>query len=315
MVLPVFDRQGIAFNLSGPLSLAVATMFFSTLKLTPSQLKRILIAVLAPIIGVGFLATFLTITAESITFTGSSIKATSAGVGPNQMSSILGLGAFVAFLYLFIDRKHKALRILMIGCTIWLLAQAALTFARGGVWGALGAIGVAVFYLLRNRRARAVFVSVGTVIFIVGYFLVFPALEDFTESTLGLRFKSFEVTGREKIIQGDLLAFQEHPWLGVGPDQSKIYHSLYFRSSSAHTEYTRLLAEHGIMGMLALLTLVWMGLKRFSRRSDPASKAYSASFTVWALLFMLHSAMRLVAPSLMFGLAFSVFTVDSDTDG
>ncbi len=313
LVLPVFDREGIAFNLSGPLSLAVATMFFSSVEVTSTQLKRIFIAVLGPTIGVGFLATYLTITAESIVFTGSSIRETSAGMGPNQVSSILGLGALVAFLYLFIDRKNKSLRGFMIGATIWLLAQAALTFSRGGVWAALGAIGVAVFYLLRNRRARTIFVSAGTVIFIVGYFLVFPALEDFTESTLGLRFKSFEVTGREKIIQGDLQAFREHPWLGVGPDQSKSYHSLYFRFSSAHTEYTRMLAEHGTLGVLALLILVWMGLKRFSRRSDPASRAYSVSFSVWALLFMLHAAMRLVAPSFMFGLASSVFTLESET--
>ncbi len=312
MALPAFDREGIAFNLSGPFSLALAVMFFSTVKLTLVDLKRILIAVLAPIVGLGFLATYLTFSAESIRFTGASIRATSAGFGPNQVCAILGLGAFVAFLFLFVDRRHKSLRVLMIGCMIWLLAQAALTFSRGGVWTAIGAISVAIFYLFRNRRARAIFASTGAVLLLLTYFIVFPALEDFTGRTLGARFRSLETTGRDRIIKGDLLAFNENPLLGVGPDQSKTYHAIVFRASSAHTEYTRLLAEHGSLGLLALLTLLWISLQRFTTQSRPLTKAYNVSLTVWALLFMAHSAMRLVAPSLMFGLASAAIVFEGD---
>ncbi len=312
MVMPAFDRVGIAFNLSGPFSLAVAAMFFSGVKLTQVNLRRVFVAVIAPIVGLGFLATYQTVAAEAIRFTGSSIRATSAGIGPNQVSSILGLGALVAFLYLFVDRQHKSLRVLMIGCTIWLLAQAALTFSRGGVWTAIGAIGVAIFYLLRNRKSRTIFVSTSTVIFLVGYFFVFPALEDFTGRTLGARFQSFESTGRDKIVKGDLLAFNENPLLGVGPGQSKAYHSILFRASSAHIEYTRLLAEHGSLGLLALLVLVSMSLKRFLGRSHAGNKAYIVSFTVWALLFMAHSAMRLVAPSIMFGLGAVTISTEAE---
>ena len=202
----------------------------------------------------------------------------------------------------------------MVGSTIWLLAQAALTFSRGGFWAAIGAMAVATSYMLRNRRSRAIFISTGTVIFLVSYFLVLPALDDFTGNALRARYRNFETTGRDKIIRADLMTFREHPLLGVGPHQSKAYHSVLFRFSSAHTEYTRLLAEHGSLGLLALLTLLWMSLKRFLRRLPPTSKAYVLSFTVWALLFMFHSAMRLVAPSFIFGLGSATISLEAEAE-
>jgi hypothetical protein len=303
LVLPSFDRQGIAFNLSGPFALAVAAMFFSTVTLTPMHLKRIFVAVLAPILGLCAMAAFLTLSAESISFTGSSIKATAAGIGPNQVASILGLGAFLAILHARVDRKHKLLGIIMTALMVGLVSQAALTFSRGGVWAGLGAIAVAILYSLRDRGSRTAFAGVGTLVFLLCYFWVFPALDGFTEGGLSSRFRNFEGTGRERIIQADLMAFRKNPLLGVGPGRSRTYHWARFRSSSPHTEYTRLLAEHGSLGLIALLILVWISATRLMRTADPICKACHCSFTAWALLFMLHSAMRLVAPCLLFGLA------------
>jgi O-antigen ligase len=302
-VLEVFDRQGIAFNLSGPFALAMSAMFFSTVSLSPKHIKRILVAALAPIIGLGVLASYLTLNAESITFTGVSIRATAAGIGPNQVSSILGLGSLIAFLYLCIDRGNIGLRFLMIGLATGLLAQASLTFSRGGVWAALLAGIVAVFYLLRYRDSRPAILASATVVLLLLYFMIFPVLNDFTRGTLRGRYKDFDPTGRQQIMQADFQAFKENPLLGVGPGGSKAYHAVLFRPSNAHTEYTRLVAEHGIMGLFSLMILIWMSLKRFLNTADPQGKALVCSFTTWALLFMWHSAMRLVAPCLLFGIA------------
>ena len=64
-----------------------------------------------------------------------------------------------------------------------------------------------------------------------------------------------------------------------------------------------MLAEHGSLGLLALFILLAMSLGRVWKSLPSLEKAYTVSFTAWALLTMLHSAMRLVAPPFAFGLA------------
>jgi hypothetical protein len=80
-----------------------------------------------------------------------------------------------------------------------------------------------------------------------------------------------------------------------------------------HTEYTRMLAEHGILGLIALFILIRLSLRPFLIRRPPTSKAVIVSFAVWSLLFMFHAATRLVAPCLLFGLAWATPLMDSET--
>ncbi len=301
LVMPSFDRQLISFNLSGPVALALTTAFLSTRRLDGALFKRLLLSTLAPLIGLAGLATFSTVTTANIQF-GASSRVTSAGIGPNQASAALGLGALLAFFYLMVDRRHKWLRWLLLGAGLWLGAQSALTFSRGGLMTFFGAIAAGSFFLLQDRRSRGAMVirSAFAALFII--YLLFPALNAFTGGAMADRFSSTHLTGRDKIIQGDLLAFQENPLLGTGPGGSRPYHALVFRASSAHTEYSRVLAEHGSAGLLALLILFGISAGRALRRAPPESKAFAAAMTTWALLYMLHSAMRLSAPAFLFGL-------------
>ncbi len=245
LLLQTFDRQAIAFNLSGPLSLAVATIYFSRISVQRSQLKGILLSAIAPIAGLGFDAARQLANASSVAFTDASSAAASAGFGPNQVSSLLGLGALLAFIYVFVEDRGGAIRIVMVAVGLWFLAQSALTFSRGGLWTAGLALIAGGFYLLRSRRQRATFLVSFTIIAAVGYFLVLPFLSDFTGGLIVQRFSDTSLTGRDLIIRTDWLAFVEHPLLGVGPGQSMAYHSILFRYSNAHTEYSRLVAEHG----------------------------------------------------------------------
>jgi O-antigen ligase len=103
-------------------------------------------------------------------------------------------------------------------------------------------------------------------------------------------------------MKADWIVFKEHPIMGVGPGQSYGAHALTFRASAAHTEYTRLLAEHGTFGVLAIFLLAWMTWVRLRRQQPAEDKGLSLAFTAWALLYMGHSAMRLAAPAFLFGL-------------
>ena len=300
LVMPEFDRSQISFNLSGPFALAACTLFLSTQRISARVLRRIFLTMLAPMMGFAAVATFSTVTTENIDFYSSKVAA--GGIGNNQASSILGLGLLLAILLLFVERQSKPLRWLTASAGVWCGAQAALTFSRGGLITAAGAVAAAGFFLLRDRRTRSAFVvRIGLLALLAGY-VVIPRLDALTGGSLTDRYSSGHLTGRDKIIEGDLVAFRENPILGVGPGQSRSYHARTFRYSAAHTEYSRLLAEHGLFGLVSMLILLWMVLRRLSRPSPLAAKALSAAFTGWALLFMSHAAMRMAAVSFIFAL-------------
>ena len=313
-LLPEFDREIVSFNLSGPFALALATCFLSTRRLDGALFKRLLLSTLAPIIGLAALATFSTITTPDIQF-GASSRVTSAGIGPNQVSSVLGLGALLAFLYVLVDRKHRRLRWFLMAAGLWLGAQSALTFSRGGLATTLGAIVAGSFFLLRDRHSRGALILRSAFAAVLVVYLLFPALNAFTGGAMANRFTSTHLTGRDKIIEGDLLAFRENPVLGTGPGGSKAYHELVFRWSSAHTEYTRVLAEHGSAGLLSLLILFGISSRRAFRRMAPESKAFAAATTTWALLYMFHSAMRLAAPAFLFALGGALLLLEAPALG
>jgi O-antigen ligase len=309
-LLPAFDREAIAFNLSGPFALAVATCYFSTVRLTREQVTQLLLAMLLPIVGLGFLAAYEIVTAASLDFIVGS-KATAAGIGPNQVSSMLGLGFVTAFLcFLLFKQQYRFVRLVMLIIFIWLVAQTALTFSRGGLWTGLIAVVIIGLFWLREPKALVTLLLSSLLSLAILQFLLLPALDTFTQGTLSARLEDSRLTGRDHIILADWLTFQEHPWFGVGPGQSYFYHAQTFRAASAHTEYTRLLAEHGSLGAASLLLFLIFAVLRITRsRSSPADKALAVGLTAWCLLFMVHAALRLVAPSFIFGLAAASFAL------
>ncbi len=105
------------------------------------------------------------------------------------------------------------------------------------------------------------------------------------------------------------MVFRQFPLFGVGPGQSDAYHALTFRAASAHTEYTRMLAEHGSFGLISLLILAWFSVRRLFTKGDSLSKGLLLGIMVWALVYMASAATRLVAPSFLFGLAAAKFVL------
>ena len=301
LVLPSFDRRAISFNLSGPFALTTCVLFLSSLRFPPRVLARVSLTMLGPIMGFVFLASFSTYTAvEPINFYVS--KTAAGGLGNNQASSILGLGALMAFVYVCIAPRPRSLRWFVAGVGLWCGVQGALTFSRGGVATAIGAIAAVSFFLLRDRRFRGAVVVRVIVIALIVLYIAVPFLDALTTGSFRERFTDTHLTGRDRIIEADFIAFRENPIFGVGPGQSKEYHARTFSRASTHTEYSRLLAEHGSFGLAALALLVWMAFRRLIRPSPHAGKALAAGFTVWAMLFMFHAAMRMAAAAFVFAL-------------
>jgi O-antigen ligase len=301
-------RPVISGNMSGPLALMTSAWFFSRLRLSTEQLRRLFLVVIAPTIGVAAIASFSTITTSDIAFGNESNFVTSGGFGPNQVSAALGLGALLALLYVLTDKGSWAFRGLMIAVTAGLAAQSALTFSRGGLYTAAGAAVLAVLYLSRDSRSRIKIILIAAVLFVVANYVLLPRLDSFTDGALSARFQNTSSTGRDQIAQADLQIWFENPVFGVGPGESKAEHAQYYRRIATHTEYTRLLAEHGLFGVASGLLLFGMAAQGFGhvrRMRNVRAKAMVAPMVVWALLYMIDKAMRLVAPAFTFGLAFA----------
>lgn len=301
LVLPYFSKDDISFNLSGPMALGFAAAYLGGQRMDLGTVRRTLTGLLAPILSLVTIASFSTVTTSSINFYSS--KVASGGLGQNQASSALGLAALVAFLLIFQGDLPRRFQWVVTLVGLWCAGQGLLTFSRGGMLTALIAAAAAGFFLLQDRRSRSALVARTFFAALVGLFLLWPFLNTFTGGELENRFRDDSLTGRDRIIEGDLLAFQENPLLGVGPGQSRYWHALTFKVSAAHTEYTRTLAEHGSLGAISLLLLTFLSIRNVLSQRTPAAKALAAAFTVWTLLFMFHAALRMAAPAFVFAFA------------
>ena len=308
-------RMQISFNLSGPFALMVCSWFFSNLQLTKEDIHRLWRTALGPIVGIASIALYSTLTAQEIRFTDESNPITSGGFGPNQVSSALGLGALFALLYMLTEEKQKNLKVIMFGLMLFLASQSALTFSRGGLW--IAAIsGLVVFlYLVRDRRTRFRVLSVAGLLFIIGHYILLPQLDAFTGGALSERFRDLSTTNRDRLMRADLAIFEDYPFLGVGPGMATYYRGAVAGvSGAAHTEITRLLAEHGLFGLVALFLLIAMGWKNFQREQTMQGRAIVAGMVIWSLVYMLANAMRTVAPSFTFGISFAKFSFKSNDE-
>lgn len=306
-------QQQISFNLSGPFALAVAAWFFAHVKLDAVQLKRMFIALLAPIVGLAAVTLYATLMAANLSFRGEANDVTSGGFGPNQVSAVLGLGALVAFWFVLQGRVRLRPKVLLAGLLLLLAAQSALTFSRGGLYNACGGAICAALFLAGDGRARLRLLFIGALLF-VGYFLLLPGLDAFTGGTLLERFQDTSLTGRDVLIMADLQIWFEHPLVGVGPGISALLHEAYFREAAAHTEYSRLLAEHGLLGLAAMLLLGVMTVVNLRRARTQRGKAVVAMLAGWSLLFMTNVAMRLAAPSFLLGLTSAALLLEEPAD-
>lgn len=297
----------MSFNLSGPLSLCVSVWFLSQCEFRTADFHRIAVSLVAPTVGIAAVTLFTTYTATAISFTGESNFTTSGGFGPNQVSVALGLGALFALLYA-IDRDAKPVVKLIAGAAVVLLAvQSAMTFSRGGLYSAVGAAATGMVFFIRDRRVRHTFFLVVALLVIPAASVILPRLDSFTGGALAARFRDTDPTNRGALILDDLQIWAEHPLLGVGPGGVKSHRDADDEQSAGHTEFTRLLAEHGTFGLIALVLLCAMAAQVLLRRADPVSRGISTAFLAWSMLSMMHADMRVAAMGFIFGLAHADF--------
>ena len=304
-------RYQISFNMSGHLALCLCGLFFSRLAVNRDELRRIFVCLVAPVVSISYIALATLLATEVRIWGMSSTKMTSGAFGPNQVSSTLGLAAFLCIVLYLLSRKQIIFKNVFLALSVLFITQAILTFSRGGVLGA--AISGLIFLVVisRSRKNRIIGFCLGVFFITITYFFIIPKLDRYTEGFLTKRYmmrekvggvKVFETGHRVDFMKSDLVVFNKHVFTGVGVGKArKVRRDEWGKPITAHTEWTRILAEHGVLGLLSLIFLwVWI-LSRFRSAGDPTSKAIILSFVLYAVIYMSHASMRLAIPAFIIG--------------
>lgn len=295
-------RELASFNLSGPLTLAVAACFFRQVSLSKTDLEEMLVVVIGPVLSVATLTVLSTYVSSGLVFQDASNFSTSGGFGPNQVSSVLSMGAVLCFILLATSTDLSwRLQALIAATMVLCMVQSIMTFSRGGLYMALAGVAGALVCLARDRMGRrTVVVNLGAIMLL--FAAIVPRLDQMTDGALATRFSDPTMSNRERLLQGDLRLFAEYPLFGVGLGLATEARGgeLGIRAA-AHTEWTRMLGEHGIFGLAALLVLLSLVAGNVVKAPGPREKAIVACFSLWCMSFFTVNAMRIAAPSFLIG--------------
>ncbi|MBZ4036590.1 O-antigen ligase family protein [Flavobacterium sp. 17A] len=304
-------RKAIAFNISGPVCLGISAVYCYQRKISFDRMKDIITAFSLPLVTmVIYLFLYTPSVKDVITGTQSSFE-TSGGFGPNQVSTLLGLGIFVFFVKLLFDSKSRIMQLINFGFVLTFAFRGIVTFSRGGVITAVVMVIVllAVMFFQANSRLRPkigliILLSLLSGLGVWGY----SSLQTrglinkryANEDALGRKKKS-QLSGREILIETELMMFVDNPVFGIGVGKNKeLRRHETGIDLPTHNEITRMLAEHGSLGAIGLLILFFTPMFLFLNNRQ---NILGLSFLVFWLLTINHAAMRTAAPAFVYALS------------
>lgn len=306
----VEDRKIISFVISGPACLGFSALYAYQRKVSYDQMHNILLAVGLPIIS---LTTYLILYNPSVrdVITGTdSNTATSGGFGPNQVSTALGLGIFVFVCRAILQSSSFKTVILNLAIAAIITFRGVVTFSRGGIYTAIVMISLLLFGLYVKFNANG---KIKLSYFIVGLFTISSLIWVYslsqTNGMIGNRYsnkdasgrlKESKFTGREELAASELNAFYSSPIFGVGVGKSmEIRKQETGIDAASHNEISRLLAEHGSLGILILLILF---ITPVILHFDNKENFFMYPILFFWLLTINHAAMRIAAPAFVYSL-------------
>lgn len=321
--------KNIIFNLIGPVNVALAVIFLRMQEMSKYDFIDTLQLMFYPLVSV---LAFTIIKAPDLTTIEFSLGANfeaSGGFGTNQVSTALGLGAFLVFLFW---RKRWTLtgyRWLDMGMLLLFVFRGLVTFSRGGMIG--GALGIILILLLDRgehnkvrvlRPIRTVMAAVPVILVVVVTFiytdkitggLLVQRYQGETPGTLaGRKEKTLNVitSNRLQIFSDDLKLWKAHPLFGVGVGASQHLRGKS-KGEQSHIEISRLLSEHGIPGLIFTTILLILGVSIFRQQRYGSYGVILFAIYMIALFTTFHAAMRTYISPLLFGLSMiSVCEVD-----
>lgn len=302
--------NAIGFNLSGPVCLGICALYCYDRKIPQDRLINILTAVLLPIISTTVYLFLYTPSIRDVVFNTASNFAASGGFGPNQVATILGLGMLLLFARLLLI-KNDLINVIDLALFIALTYRAIVTFSRGGVITAgicAGVFLIVYFLKSKSREKTFIFGKIGLVGILVIFTWIYSSVA--TSGLIDKRYSNLNASGDEKedissgrsdLLDAELRAFYENPITGVGVGKIKEYRlETTGRLAATHNEVSRMLSEHGVFGLMALLVLLITPLIFWTKNR---SNLFLFSFILFWFLTINHSSMRIAAPAFIYGLS------------
>jgi len=303
-------RKAVFFNLSGPLCLSAAAVFTYGRTISFRKMLKIMDYIIYPMIAMTvYIVLYSPDIREAVTGTGSN-SAISGGYGPNQVATVLGLGVFLLLTRLFIPYKNILVHWTMMFFMALMAYRALLTFSRGGVLVAIiiSLVFIIVFYFASTFRLK-----IKTSVRIIGIVVAGLAIWTFTVFQTGgmieNRYENKDAIGREKedfttgraeLFQAEIGAFKANPVFGVGAGRvSSVFRDELGVDLPTHNEVSRMLSEHGVFGIFALLVLI---LAPIITKAKGRKNIYFWPFLIFWLLTIAHSSMRIAMPAFIYAL-------------
>jgi len=306
-------RQEVAFNLSGPILLGIASIYLYKKVFSVNQILELFKIALLPIISILVYLLLYTPSISQITFVSGANFESTGGFGPNQVSTILGFGIFIFLVLLIYKKKFTNFLILDFLIFGFLIYRELLTFSRGGlIGGVFAAILIIIYYLKSKPNFIINFIRIILVTFVFGSIL-FNYTSEQTDGILTYRYEGKDTFGvkrkdissnRFSYANDELNIFLDNPFFGAGVGGSKyIREKTSYHKGSTHNELTRMLSEHGLIGVFLLIFLITTPLKHVFKNRKFTEYSFSLAFFFLWFLTINHSAMRLAFPSIVYGLS------------
>lgn len=314
-------RTSIAFNISGPVCLGIAAIYNYNKRISISQVNGILLTMGLPILSTTAYLVLFTPELKTILTSTSSNPATSGGFGPNQVATLLGLGMFIFFSRLIFESKTKLLFIVNLIVLFNITYRGLVTFSRGGMMTGFVMIIILLVFIYKNTASYGRYKLNMLFAFVL---ILFALTWLYTSNqTGGLidkryanqdatgRIKKSNFTGREEIWDSEIAAFEDNPVFGIGVGKGveireEMTGGLIVVS---HNEITRTLAEHGTMGIMALIIVLLTPIILYL---DNKQNMYMFCFLLFWLLTINHAAMRIAAPAFVYSLSLLKVYMDEE---
>ncbi len=304
-------RTNIAFVLSGPVCLGLAALYMYDKKISNKQLSEVLLYMVLPIIAHTAYIYFYTPSIKEVLSSTASNRAASGGFGPNQVATVLGLGMFIMTVRLFTKSPTLVLKILNTVILVLISYRAVVTFSRGGVVTAvLAIIAFLVVYFFKASKRKKNEIFMVFLLFCFSLMATWVISSKQSEGFIDLRYANKDHLGREKedlttgrvaLFMNELEGFISSPFLGIGSSRAKdMRFEIEGQGVTSHSEISRILAEHGILGVMIVLILIF---KPFDIRSRNKSNYYFYAFLCFWFLTINHSSMRIAAPAFIYALS------------
>ncbi|MCG1036615.1 O-antigen ligase family protein [Polaribacter sargassicola] len=315
-------RKAIIFNLSGPISLGVFAIYCYKRIITIPQLNELLFMSLLPIFSIVSYVYFRTPSLEELVFSTGSNFATSGGFGPNQVSTIIAFGAFILAVFLFIRVNLSFYIFLDAFFLAYFTYRVLLTFSRGGLITGSVAFILFTFFMFLNNKVTLTKITKYIFISIFLFLGIWLYTSNITGGMIDNRYAGKNSIGKKKedvssgrldIINMQLESFLESPFFGIGVGNGKYkrLESGEHVTAASHNEVGRLIEEHGIMGIFALIILLTLPLENIYF-SNNYQRAFLVAFFVFWFLTINHTAMRIAFPAFAYGLSLIRITKDDE---